>query len=662
MTTLVYRTIGLGLTALVWSAAGGRGWAADFHVSTAQELQNALTLAAANGADDVIYLANGYYIGNFNYNSAEARSVTLQAEPGTTNTQVTIDGAGTGRSMNLSCSGAAAMTLRGLTFLRNCGGTGNAALRAATGGGADVLVEDCRFLSPTNSRGMGLELTSGQNVTVRRCIVVGVNNGGTGIRMSGFSGTMSVLNCTVTSNSNGGLYISGNAVVAVTGNTFTRNSGGRGGGARCESSGGTVTLSGNTFNRNSLDGSTSPAYGGGAYCSSSSGTVTLSDNTFTANSNGDGSGAYCDTSFGGAVTLTDNTFTGNTGNNGGGLVVAAYQGGYGNDSTVTLTGNTFNGNSANGSGGGAHCRSGGGGPNGGAMTLSGNIFTGNSASGSFGDGGGVYCSSGTMTLSGNTMTRNTAARDGGGLHVDGPTVRLLGNLVVHNQQTGSGYRGSGIWVNARTNLAMINNTVFGNTAAGSGGGAAFQVNGVVEILQVYNNVLWGNTAQGNGADVHLAGTGQRKEFFNNDAHGMFGVWDVALNNPDVDPQFFDPVNGDYHLRGASPLVNAGTNGAPSLPATDFDGEARIADGTVDIGCYEFANTARHPADVNADWVISDAEYTAYAAAWKNDQTWSPGPVPIPADYVTRAGFLKQNGGAYHNDGSARPVCWKPGAP
>ena len=131
---------------------------------------------------------------------------------------------------------------------------------------------------------------------------------------------------------------------------------------------------------------------------------------------------------------------------------------------------------------------------------------------------------------------------------------------------------------------------------------------------------------------------------------------------DLDPQFFDPVNGDYHLRSTSPCVNAGTNGAPELPATDLDGGPRIANGTVDLGCYEFGNSIPHPADVNSDWVISDAEYTAYAAAWKNDQTWSPGPNPIPADYVTRAGYLKsQSGGAYHNDGSTRPVCWKPGA-
>ena len=56
--------------ALVLLTAWSTARAVDFHVVTAQDLQNALTLAAANGADDVIYLTNGYYIGNFNYNSA----------------------------------------------------------------------------------------------------------------------------------------------------------------------------------------------------------------------------------------------------------------------------------------------------------------------------------------------------------------------------------------------------------------------------------------------------------------------------------------------------------------------------------------------------------------------------------------------------------------
>jgi len=62
--------------------------------------------------------------------------------------------------------------------------------------------------------------------------------------------------------------------------------------------------------------------------------------------------------------------------------------------------------------------------------------------------------------------------------------------------------------------------------------------------------------------------------------------------------------------------------------------------------------------VNGDFVITPAEYAAYAAAWQNGQTWTNGPNPIPANYVTRAGYLMTNGGAYYNSGSARPVNWK----
>ena len=140
---------------------------------------------------------------------------------------------------------------------------------------------------------------------------------------------------------------------------------------------------------------------------------------------------------------------------------------------------------------------------------------------------------------------------------------------------------------------------------------------------------------------------------------MSGVWDIAVSNIDVSPQFFDPVNGDYHIQSTSPCKEAGTNGAPSLPATDLDGGRRIV-GTVDLGCYEFSTAATHPADTDTNFSLTAAEFNAYAAAWKSGQTWSNTPTVIPADYVTRAGYLMTNGGTYHNDGSARPVNWKIG--
>ena len=54
------------LIALVSLALGAPARADDFHVTTAQELQSALTQAAENGVADTITLAAGSYIGNFN--------------------------------------------------------------------------------------------------------------------------------------------------------------------------------------------------------------------------------------------------------------------------------------------------------------------------------------------------------------------------------------------------------------------------------------------------------------------------------------------------------------------------------------------------------------------------------------------------------------------
>jgi hypothetical protein len=650
------------LLALLLGATCAR--AVDFHVATAQDLQNALTLAAANGANNNIYLTNGYYIGNFNYNSAAGYNLAVTNEPGVTNTQITLDGAGGGRALNISSSGSGNITVSGITFLRNCGSTFIGALRIGAGSSAMSLVSGCRFLSPTNTTGMGLELASGLNTTVTNCIVTGATTGGggTGISISGVTGNMIVTNCVIATNNYSGLSASIPGYLTVSGNMFIGNNSGQGylnvGGAYCSAQ--NIIFSGNTF-----IGNTGTYYSGVSCSDYSTGLMSVAfiGNTFSGNSGG-GACCYCYTYYNMAMVLVGNTFTGNsgggfscnayepnvggimitvtgntfTGNSGGGIICNLL-------STIALTGNTFTGNSA-ANGGGVYC--------GGVASFTNNTFIGNSASGS---GGGVYCNSVSfLTFSANTFIRNSATT-GGGIYALSQTNTMLDNLVANNT---SASQGGGIWVNVSSNLFLINNTITANTSSGTGGGVAFQVSGVVELLNVYNNIIWGNTANGNGGDVYLTGTGQKKVFDFNDVDSLYGVWDIAVNNKDVSPQFFDPVNGDYHIQSTSPCKDAGTNGAPSLPATDLDGGPRIANGTVDLGCYEFSTAATHPADTNADFVITPAEYAAYAAAWKAGQTWSNAPTVIPANYVTRAGYLMTNGGTYHNDGSARPVNWKVG--
>jgi predicted outer membrane repeat protein len=333
--------------------------AVDFHVATAQDLQNALTLAAANGANDNIYLTNGYYVGNFNFNSSETNNLTLLPEPGLTNTGITIDGVGGGRALNISSSGNGnnTFTVQGITFLRNCGNNSIGALRIGAGPGATIVVSGCRFLSPTNTSGMGLEIASGLNATVINCSATGstTGGGGNGISISGVSSYVTVQSCMFSMNhrsteNGGGLYVGSAILVTITNNIFSGNSAYDGSGVYCA---GAVTLTGNTFINN-----TNSLYGGGVCCG---GIATLTGNTFTGNSAGYGGGAW----FSSYAILTGNSFTGNSASQGGGVGFFV---------SATLTGNTFIANSAVNGGGGIAFPFG---LNGASGTLIGNTFSDN---------------------------------------------------------------------------------------------------------------------------------------------------------------------------------------------------------------------------------------------------------------------------------------------
>jgi hypothetical protein len=569
---------------------------ADFHVATAQDLQNALFQSANNGANNTIYITNGYYLdtGSFHYASSDTNSLTLQAEPGVASSAISLDSGGTGSALTITSTNCQ-ITVQGMTFIRNCGDYSLGALQIAAPG-SEILVKGCEFLSPTNTSGVGLLITAGKDATVDNCIATGTTNGingieSTGISIIGVTTNVVVENCTITTNGNNyfsyinnpaGLYVSGadsiyvpnTALVLITNCLFTGNSAYYFGGGACLESVINVVLSGNTFTGNQLNNGV----------------------------NSDGGGVYCN-GLGGGMTLVNNTFTGNSASSQGGGFAC-------NEGTnLTMIGNRFVGNFSDASqiyggvayGGGAYCTG-----ISGNISLTNNVFINNSAVNSFSAintsaGGGFSCSSSVtnlVSLFGNKF-QNNSANAGGGLYVSAPNINLLNNLAVNNVVTNWGYGyiafGGGIWVDASATLNMINNTVAGNTSGGNGGGAAFVIGGVVEYLNIYNNIIWGNSAT-NGGDVYVNGTGKQKIFSYNDMHSQAGPqWDLALDNIDAAPQFSDPINGDYHIQKSSPCIAAGWTNAPALPATDLDGNPRVVNGTVDMGCYEFIASITPPA-------------------------------------------------------------------
>jgi hypothetical protein len=98
---------------------------------------------------------------------------------------------------------------------------------------------------------------------------------------------------------------------------------------------------------------------------------------------------------------------------------------------------------------------------------------------------------------------------------------------------------------------------------------------------------------------------------------IMGGWPGA-GNIDADPLFADPAAHDFHLLHPSPCRNAGDNAAV-VEAGDFEGDPRIAGGTVDMGADEFYTHLYYTGDAspggNMDLKFIDEPNTAPVILW-----------------------------------------------
>ena len=363
--------------------------------------------------------------------------------------------------------------------------------------------------------------------------------------------------------SGGGLKVSTNGSLTLTNSTVSGSSASSGGGI-CVGPNYmayiiTVTLSNNIISNNS-------AYYGGGICAFGNGTITLSNNTIINNATeGGGSGA------------------------GGGV----YLDGYYTDSTIILTNNTIKNNIANGNING--------------------FWTGGVCVG----GGGVYVDSNTIILNNNTISDNSARSGSGGVFATASASITLTNNIISNNSAdigggvpGGGEPGGGGGVflygyGTGSTVTLTNNTFNNNTAYNDGGGLMLGLEGETAVANIYNNIIWNNSATAS-ADIYINNDGDGDflpspvNLFNNvfdqSSEGTYiqRPFTIDHSNLDrVDPMFIG--GGDYHLTADSPCIDTGTNDAPSIPDTDFEGDQRIIDGdndgnaTVDMGADEYVS-------------------------------------------------------------------------
>ncbi|MBN1669871.1 MAG: PKD domain-containing protein [Kiritimatiellae bacterium] len=276
-------------------------------------------------------------------------------------------------------------------------------------------------------------------------------------------------------------------------------------------------------------------YGGGAVCV---GSVVLSNCIIAGNLAWEhGGGVYAGATY-------DSLFVGNRAYEYGGGVFSgtvenctfvtnvAGEGAGAYDCTVR--GSTFDRNSASSYGGGAA-----------KSSLSGCTLTSNSAQ----YGGGLF----ECTSVSNCVIACNSASFGGGVHA----CKVKNSLLIRNAGSTGGAASYGTFENC---------TIVGNTASGTGGG--------LYLSAASNSIVYYNTAgeDANWSDAALdyccttpdsGGTGN--------ITGPPGI--LGLDNP--------------CLVSNSPCVDTGLNAGWMATATDIDGEARIDNGTVDIGADEF---------------------------------------------------------------------------
>jgi hypothetical protein len=329
-------------------------------------------------------------------------------------------------------------------------------------------------------------------------------------------------------------------------------------------SSGSPLIQSNLITGNTQQGCSGGLGGGGIFIGNLS-RAEIIDNTISFNFMGaSGGGVKVEAA---SPKILRNTITNNVALGGGGISTS------GIPSSVLIEGNaiTHNSGSAGAGGGGIEVAGFS------AVEIINNLISNNTASSNH-FGGGISVAGARSALIRGNVIRENEASSGGGIYLDGQetgTRVLVQNLIVKNHGWGAG---GGISVNST--FTMVSNTIADNDSPVGSAIAGNHYPG----SKMINNIVVARAGQTSfSCGVILAPPALINNNFFSPGGNVFQDCDFLLpaGNISADPLFVNPAMGDYHLQPNSPSMDAGDNNAPSLPAADIDGNARILDGNAD---------------------------------------------------------------------------------
>jgi|GEM_PF-1614494 len=267
------------------------------------------------------------------------------------------------------------------------------------------------------------------------------------------------------------------------------------------------------------------------------------------------------------------------------------------------------------------------------ITLTHNVFSNNNG----GNTGGAILAAGNINMSECVIENNNAWGNGGGASLSG-LIDVHNCIFLNNYTTATNGNSSGGGLSVPSAAGKLNNNIFfknnAGNAAGTGGGVLFQNDDL--SVQSYNNIFSGNTiggkanvatADGNHSFYYVNGNNLYQsavEQFSRNFSGFSASFVDSLHPKGADGKWFTEDDG-LQLAPYSSLINKGTtktiNGTLlDGVAFDFLGNKRIVLDTVDIGPYEYQNTAI--ANAGRDTVVCYGDSVVLGVKGNSAHTYS----------------------------------------
>ena len=226
-----------------------------------------------------------------------------------------------------------------------------------------------------------------------------------------------------------------------------------------------------------------------------------------------------------------------------------------------------------------------------------------------GTGGGLYAyaSSGQSRMEFCEILNNSATYDGGGFYAFNA---LATNCLVANNSAGTYGGGTKGYVN------IYNTTIVRNVSGYSGGG--------VDGCNLANCIVWGNECNGVTNNLDRVSSTCTYSAVEGGASGEGNI--LLTDHEPFLPLFVNPsltagagdstTNVDWHLQNGSICVNRGNNSAVT-DSLDLDGNVRIQQDTVDLGCYESDYTTVPMAQHDIVYVTLTGAGSHTGVSWDN---------------------------------------------